>query len=278
MVYGSYVDAKADSGDASQTPKGTSWQTSVRYSIPLPEIYAYRHEVALGFDFKRGNNNLLSGGVTVASTDVDVAQFALGYNGLLPDKFGKTSIGIEGYYSPGGITSFNDDQSFDQLRKGSKAEYGYVRANAERSTRLPCNFSWIIRGLGQWSSERLQPSEEIALGGYNTVRGYNERVFAGDYGYIINNELRTPPFALGLFGFEDQMQFLGFFDLGYAKVKDFSAADDLVEDRTLYSAGVGVRYTISRNFSLRFDYGVPLAAKEVNGHNHNVHLGAILSY
>jgi len=278
MVYGSYVDARADSGDASQTPKGTSWQASIRYSIPLPEIYMYRHEVALGFDFKRGNNNLLSGGVTVASTDVDIAQFAVGYNGLLPDKYGKTSLGVEGYYSPGGITSFNDDESFDELRKDSKAEYGYVRANAERTTRLPYNFSWVVRGLAQWSSERLQPSEEIAEGGYNTVRGYNERVFAGDYGYIINNELRTPPFALGLFGLEDQMQFLGFFDFGYARVKDFDPNNDGIRERTLESAGVGVRYTVSRNFSLRFDYGFPLRDLEVNGHNHNVHLGAILSY
>jgi hemolysin activation/secretion protein len=276
MVYGSYVDARADAG-AGQTPKGTSWQTSIRYQLPLPEIYKYRHELALGFDFKRGNNNLLLGETTVATTDVDIAQFALGYNGLLPDKYGKTSLGLEGYYSPGGMTSFNDDESFNHLRTDSKAEYGYIRANAERDTRLPCNFSWVIRGLAQWSSARLQPSEEIALGGYNTVRGYNERVFAGDYGYIINNELRTPPFAIGLFGLEDQMQFLGFFDLGYAKVKDFRS-EDVVEDRTLYSAGVGVRYTVSRNFSLRFDYGVPLSDKEVNGSNHNVHLGAILSY
>jgi hemolysin activation/secretion protein len=276
MVYGSYVDARADAG-AGQTPKGTSWQTSIRYQLPLPEIYKYRHELALGFDFKRGNNNLLLGETTVATTDVDIAQFALGYNGLLPDKYGKTSLGLEGYYSPGGMTSFNDDESFNHLRTDSKAEYGYIRANAERDTRLPCNFSWVIRGLAQWSSARLQPSEEIALGGYNTVRGYNERVFAGDYGYIINNELRTPPFAIGLFGLEDQMQFLGFFDLGYAKVKDFRS-EDVVEDRTLYSAGVGVRFTVSRNFSLRFDYGVPLSDKEVNGSNHNVHLGAILSY
>ena len=95
--------------------------------------------------------------------------------------------------------------------------------------------------------------------------------------YIINNEIRTPAFGLGLFGLEDQLQFLCFFDIGRARVKDFEPSD-LVDERTLYSAGVGLRYLVARNFSFRFDYGVPLTEKEVNGNNHNLHLGALLSY
>jgi hemolysin activation/secretion protein len=277
LIYGSYVDAKVNSGDASQVPKGTSWQTSIRYTAPLWDIYNYHHEIALGFDFKRGNNDIISGGTTSLHTDVDIDQFAFGYNGLAQDRYGKTSLGVEAYYSPGDMTEFNNDTDFNQLRPGSKANYFYLRGNAERSTRLPCNFSWILRGWAQWASQRLQPSEELAIGGYNTVRGYNERVFAGDYGYIINNELRTPPFSLGLFGLEDQIQFLAFFDLGYARVRDFQPTD-LVADRVLYSPGVGVRYNVARNFALRFDYGVPLTEKEVNGHNPNVHFGAILSF
>ncbi len=162
MLYGSYVDARAESGPAAGgvTAQGRSWQTSIRYSVPLPELYKYRHELAVGFDFKRSNNDLLTGGLTT-STDVDVAQFAVGYTGLLPDSLGKTSLGVELYYSPGDITDNNTDTAFNGLRTASKADYFYLRANAERVTRLPDNFSWILRGWGQWASERLQPSEEL---------------------------------------------------------------------------------------------------------------------
>jgi hemolysin activation/secretion protein len=280
MVYGSYVDAKADSGAGfgGTSAEGTSWQASIRYSLPLPDIYKYRHELAVGFDFKRADNDLLAGGTNILQqTAVDVAQFAFGYSGLLPDPWGKTSLGIELYYSPGGITDHNDDSDFNALRVGTKADYLYVRANAERITRLPYNFSWIIRGWAQLASERLQPSEELALGGYNTIRGYNERVHLGDNGYILNNELRTPPWAIGLFGLDDQLQFLGFFDFGRARVKDFSPSD-VIAERTLYSVGLGLRYTVSRNFSFRFDYGVPLTEKEINSDDSRFHVGALLSF
>jgi len=278
MLYGSYVDAVAEAGPAAGgvSAKGRSWQTSLRYSLPLPDLYKYRHELALGFDFKRSNNDLLTGGVTTSS-DVDVAQFAVGYNGLLPDPWGKTSLGIELYYSPGDLTGNNTDTNFFGLRPGSKADYFYLRANAERVTRLPYNFSWIIRGWGQWASERLQPSEELALGGYNTIRGYNERVHLGDNGWIINNELRTPPFAMGLLGLEDQLQFLGFFDIGRAEAVD-PRTGEVGTDRTLYSAGAGLRYTVSKNFSFRFDYGIPLTQKEINSKNSRMHVGALLSF
>src|SRR5438105_2276513 len=85
MLYGSYVDAKAQFPGGT-TAEGHSWQASARYSVPMPDIATYRHEVAVGFDFKRANNNLLSGGITVLqNSDTDIAQFVLAYAGALPD-------------------------------------------------------------------------------------------------------------------------------------------------------------------------------------------------
>jgi hemolysin activation/secretion protein len=281
MVYGSYVDANVDTGETGggTTAHGRSWQTSVRYSLPLLDINKYRHELALGFDFKRANNDVLFGGSIPQTSDVDVAQFALGYTGLVPDQWGRTSIGVELYYSPGGLSKNNDDVSFNNLRPNSKSQYVYLRANAERITRLPWNFSWMVRGWVQWANKRLQPSEELALGGYNTIRGYAERVHLGDNGGIINNEIRSPSFPLGLFALEDQLQLLAFFDWGRATAIDPQASDGNLFDRTLYSTGVGARYTVSRNFSLRFDYGIPLTDKGINGgHDSLVDFGAILSF
>ena len=283
MLFGAYVDAKAnfDSGGVvGTTADGVSWQVSGRYSIPIPDFKKYRSQAALGFDFKRSNNNLLAGGTPVITSDTDIDQFVLSYSGTLPDRYGKTSAGLEVYYSPSGLSEFNHSSDFNALRTGAKSHYFYGRLNVERITRLPWNFSWLLSAWGQYSTERLLPSEELALGGYNTVRGYDERVLLGDTGWIVNNEIRSPsiPLAniLNVPGVTDQLQLLGFFDYGYLHV--INAQPGEPANPTLYSTGVGLRYSLRHNFSVRFDYGFPLTEKGLNEHLSRMHLGALLSF
>jgi hemolysin activation/secretion protein len=285
VLYGSYVDGKADfsSIGLGTTANGTSWQTSLRYSIPLPGIGHLRHELSAGFDFKRANNDLEAGGSTVLQTsDTDVAQFELGYSGLLPDPFGRTTFGLEAYYAPGGLTDYNDNTDFNNLKVDAKAAYFYARLNAERLTRLPYGFSWVLGGWLQGATERLLPSEELALGGYNTVRGYDERVVNGDEGWIINNELRTPPFSPGdllhLPYLQDQLQLLCFFDYGAIHLIDAVPQDGADPNKTLYSVGAGFRYTLRKNLSVRFDYGWALTEKSINEHPSRASLGILASF
>lgn len=283
MLFGAYVDAKANfesGGVVGTTADGVSWQVSGRYSIPIPDFKKYRSQAALGFDFKRSNNNLLAGGTPVITSETDIDQFVLSYSGTLPDRYGKTSAGLEVYYSPSGLSEFNHSSDFNALRTGAQSHYFYGRLNIERITRLPWNFSWLLSAWGQYSTERLLPSEELALGGYNTIRGYDERVLLGDTGWIVNNEIRSPsiPLAnmLNVPGVTDQLQLLGFFDYGYLHV--INAQPGEPPNPTLYSTGVGLRYSLRHNFSVRFDYGFPLTEKGLNEHLSRMHLGALLSF
>lgn len=286
MFYGSYVDAKADFssiGQTATTSDGTSWQVSMRYSIPLPEIGKYQHELSLGLDFKRANNNLLFNGTNVLNaSDTDVNQFVLAYSGLLPDRYGRTSVGAEMYYSPGNLTDYNDTSDFNLLRTGARADYFYARGNVERITRLPLNFSWVLRGWAQVSNARLLPSEELSIGGYNSVRGYDERVVSGDNGWTINNELRTPSLAPGhllhLGHVQDELQFLAFFDYGGTRVVDSIPQDGSNPNHILYSFGFGLRYTLAKNLSVRFDYGFPLTQESLNQYRSSGHVGVLLSF
>ena len=146
---------------------------------------------------------------------------------------------------------------------------------------MPCDFSWIVRGWGQVAGERLLPSEQLGFGGYDTIRGYDEREVNGDEGWIISNEVRTPPASLGkLFRLKkatDQLQFLGFLDYGEAHIRN--ALTD--EDRSieLCSVGVGLRYTITHYLSVRFDYGWQLKDSGTgNPDNSRAHVAALLSF
>jgi hemolysin activation/secretion protein len=51
-----------------------------------------------------------------------------------------------------------------------------------------------------------------------------------------------------------------------------------IENATLYSTGVGLRYSLRHNLSVRFDYGFPLTEKGLNEHSSRMHLGALLSF
>jgi hemolysin activation/secretion protein len=281
-LYGSYVDAKARFTGTGTSAQGTSWQTSARYAIPLPEISKYRHEISAGFDFKRSNNNLEAGGTTVLqASDTDIAQVEAGYSGALADPWGRTSAGLEFYYSPGGLTANNHNSNFELLRTGSRADYFYARLNAERVTRLPADFSWVINAWAQYANERLLPSEELALGGYSTIRGYDERVLLGDNAWIISNELRSPALLLGNLldspGGRDEIQVLAFLDYGGVRLDNVVAADGNNPNKTLCSTGLGFRYTVSKNLSFRFDYGFPLTERALNQYRSRAHIGLLLS-
>ncbi|MDB6122850.1 MAG: peptide transporter [Pedosphaera sp.] len=280
-LFGSYVDAMADFGTvASGTlSRGESYQASMRYNVPLPKIGKYQHEANAGFDFKSSNNNLEFGGTSFSKSDTHIAQFELGYSGVMPDRWGQTSMGLEGYYSPGGLSVDNDDTHFNKLREKAKAEYFYFRLSAQRVTRLPWDFSWVIKAIGQASNARLLPSEQLGVGGYSTVRGYDERLVNGDDGWLISNELRSPAIKAGRFIPNQEanyLQLLAFLDYGGIHTLDRVASDP--KDVSLASVGPGLRFTLSKNLTVRFDYGFQLTERFASSSRSRAHIGVVGSF
>lgn len=259
-VFGGYADAESDFPTGGIVQEGSSWQTSVRYNMPLPKIRTYGHDLSLGFDFKRFNNDLEFGGLTVFATDVDVAQFSAQYRGSLPDRFGATTASVAGYFSPGDLLGDNNDNvSFGLARAGAEADYMYGRANLERHTKLPWNCAWRVRAQGQLADGNLQSSEQLGLGGYSTIRGYDERESNGDAGFIVSNEIHFPPFSPGKLldpEASDRAVILAFYDYGQVEPHDIPPTVAGQDAHVIMeSVGVGFRYSVSKNVSVRFDYG-----------------------
>jgi len=298
-VYGTYVDIDAPADDGGNIT-AKNYQAALRYSVPLPLFRNYQHEAFAGFDYKHNETDLLFGGNSAAPTEAEVAQIVAGYNGSFSDAWGRTSLGVQGFYSPGGLTDKNEDIPFGGStnilgqHQGAEANYYYGRVTVERVTRLPWNFSWIIRGGGQMASGNLIPSEQLGVGGYNTVRGYDEREANGDRGFVASSELRTPAIiALGRipkWNVQDQLQFVAFTDYGLVENVDptpttpatLTTAEIPGETTShLWSVGGGLRYTISRYFSLRVDYAVQLRDSKAEARSDfgsRAHIGAIVSY
>jgi hemolysin activation/secretion protein len=280
-VYGTYVDINSPL-DTNFNSTAINYQAALRYAVPLPILKDYQHEAFVGLDFKHNETDLLFGGTSVDPTETEVLQLVVGYNGSMKDSWGQTSAGLQGFFSPGDITDQNTDSAFDTQHKGAEANYYYGRLTVERVTRLPWNMSWIVRGGGQLANGNLIPSEQLGVGGYNTVRGYDEREANGDQGFVVSTEFRSPAFTVlgrnSKWKVQDQLQFLAFMDYGQTRNVNPDPAE--VTEK-LWSVGGGLRYTISRYLTFRFDYGVQLRdsnAPVPSDYGSRAHIGVIASF
>lgn len=266
-IYGSYVTSDAFYGVGGAVPTrqtGESWQASGRYNINLPSVGPLSHSLYAGLDFKSSTNGISIFNTTFSApgnAPFNIFQLTAGYNGSVRDDWGVTSGEAGVTYSPGNVTGWNTTQQFNQVVTNSCASYVVGKFNFNRTFLLPYNFTLSGNFNGQLTSTVLMPSEQYGVGGYNTVRGYDERSANGDQGYVMNAEFRTPPGSIfKIFGdqsVEDSLQFLAFFDYGY--VEDIRPATSN-EEPTLWlmSCGPGLRYSIDRFVNVRFDWGFQL--------------------
>jgi hemolysin activation/secretion protein len=282
--FGSYADTKGVAPPQLDL-KGRSYQISGRYGIPLPTLtvsaLTLKETFSFGFDYKYNNNSLEFGGTGAGSTLVDVDQFIFAYDGSLTDPYGQTTLDESLYYSPGNWGGNNNDTAFDASHPGASSGYVYDTISLQRVTHLPENFSLLLRGTLQLSNGNLTPSEQLGYGGYDTVRGYDEREVNADEGCIFTTELRSPPISLGqIFNcpeWQDQLQLLAFWDCGEAY--DYTLEPGEASEIGLSSVGGGVRYTINTYASVRFDYGFQLVRTGFdNDHGSRSDLGVVISY
>jgi hemolysin activation/secretion protein len=250
---------------------GYYWQVSGRYNIPLPTLNVldgldYRHQVYVGYDFKAANSDLFFNGAALDPVNnglvglYNISQFVLGYGLNLTDPLGSTSFETVLYGSPGGMTSDNSNSSFQNIDGGADAQYIYGKFSLNRVFRLPGDACLMLSGQIQQADSNLMPSESFGIGGYDTVRGYDQRSSNGDNAYLGNVEIRTPPISIWqLFGAGealDQLVFLGFLD--YGQVLQYSNDTVTSVNSHLMSVGPGLRYNIGPYFNVRFDWGFQL--------------------
>jgi hemolysin activation/secretion protein len=257
--------------------EGVSWQVGLRYRVPLTSWHEVEHGFTAGLDFKRSDNNLAFGGVSVFSQSVDVAQLVFGYDASLVDRLGSTSLGLTVFLSPGGIGGLNDDSDYTSARADAEARYAYARLTLERTTKLPAAFAWVVRGEAQIASTNLLGSEQLGFGGASSLRGYDEREANGDAGFILVNELRGPSFSV-IKGLSDQLTPLVFVDAGVAVLDQLLPGED--RNRELLSTGVGLRYSLATNVVARADYGWQLRDSGISptGDNSRMHVSVTVAW
>ena len=120
----------------------------------------------------------------------------------------------------------------------------------------------------------MVPPETIGLGGFNSIRGYNQYTFAGDSGYFANLEWWTR--SMCCVSGDDELRALAFYDFGEAW--QHTAISGLPSNVVLSSVGVGLRYKFKTSFELRADYGLQLSSPVgLPQPDSRFHIGAVVS-
>ena len=126
-----------------------------------------------------------------------------------------------------------------------------------------------FKTAGQIANGNLQASEQFGVGGYDFVRGFDQRIIRGDEGIYGTFELYAPEMSFArIFDWPhahgpctDQLRLLGFFDA--ASVSNVDLLPNEAENQTIASVGVGMRYSYNDFFKLRVDYGHPVMSERV---------------
>ncbi len=284
IVAGSYAtaDSETTAGGSTLESGGVNSQGSIRYGLPVNFFKSQAQELKIGLDFKSTNNNLAFGGDDVFDTTTQIFQLSLGYNILAQDRWGVTKADVTGYYSPGGVNGDNTDETFQEARNDAHAEYAYGTFGIERQQRLPENWTLRLRGQGQVSDGNLLASEQLGIGGYDTVRGFDNRLIRGDQGVWGTVEVFTPATSVGRFmkwkNETDELRFLAFFD--YGNVGNVDRLDDEPSSFQMSSVGAGLRWRYSDWFRVRLDYGYPVSTENLDGLDATgrFHIGATANF
>lgn len=284
-IYGGYSTINnADLPSPNQDNDGESFQASLRYIIPLPTDIHFKHELFFGADCKRMNNNLFFEEQFVdlpkVKGNVNLFQLVLGYKGQYRPGNNVLDYSAELLGSPAEFLPDQSDSDYNRLRPEAENKWIYGKVYLSYLQVLPLDFVIYAAAQGQVTPSTLLPSEQLGIGGYDTVRGYEQRAFNADNGMIFNLEFRTP--YIQVLGrtkrkIEDKLQFLAFFDYGWGSqvtpIVHFPSNQDLM------GVGPGLRYTLGTNISVRLDWGFRLITSRFIGEEGSrLHFSALISY
>ena len=135
-------------------------------------------------------------------------------------------------------------------------------------------FEFRANAVGQISNDRLLFSETLGLGGYDSVRGYDQRTLNGDAGWILNLEVGPNPWNAEHFGQQTSTRIFAFSDFGQASTKGSVVGE--IGDELISSVGIGLRYSVSNRCNLRLDYGHGFSSPPGVTSRDRIHLGFVM--
>lgn len=243
-----------------------SLELNARYIVPLGKARGWWVDAGVGFDFRRTESGVSVDGL-VEQGEADTAQAVAEATMRSVTATREAAAVVSAFWSPGGLTAYNETSDAELLRPGAEADYAGVRTEMVSRWELPHGWAMVARGAAQWTSAPPLPTVQLPVSGANAVRGFDEAVVLADAGAWGGLELQAPGWSLPRTRDRAVLTPLVFSDAGWAR----NDAED--DETTLASAGVGLRLRSGRALGFAFDYGWRLT--EPGG---RAHFALVLSF
>jgi hemolysin activation/secretion protein len=150
----------------------------------------------------------------------------------------------------GGI-SVNDPLA---SRKNVGNRASKINFNIRESILMAARLSLHLRLSGQLSDKPLLISDQFAIGGSDSVRGFTQGEAVGDNGIIAGGEFRTSLDQQG------RVFVAVFVDQGISSLHN--AEQGQPSHTALTSAGLGFRVTLVQYLHGRIDFGIPVSSSQ----------------
>ena len=275
LVYGLVSDSSvATVGGANVV--GPGQVVGGRAVLTLPSKGDLFQTLSLGVDYKDFKQSLKLG-TDAFDSPVTYVPLVGSYGATWQGEGHLTQLNATVTAGMRGIGSSRDE--FDAKRFDATASFITLHADISHTQDFAGGFQLYAKLQGQAADQPLVSSEQLSLGGQDTVRGYLESEVLGDYGVAGTLELRTPnlaqymeqklPNPLGepiKYNAFDEWRFFAFVDGGNARIHE--PLTDQQSHFDLASYGVGMRMKTLRYFNSIVFVGVPLTSQQVTVANH----------
>lgn len=235
---------------------GTTSIYGLSLSHPLIRERRQSLTFSLGYNNKYSKSYRL--GELDSIDDLDIFSAVLDYDSL--DRYLGKNLASLGYY----WGSLNPDNEFPFSRTSAEYRFYKYYLSAVRIQRVYGPVNFILKASGQISNRNLVPIEQMAIGGYGTVRGHDTSMYLGDSGYALSGEIISGPPYIGnkvLLGqrISQLLQFALFYD--YGRVYYANPSPGEYNDEKLKGYGTGLRLYYKDVFSFKFDVAFPTKKK-----------------
>lgn len=241
-----------------------------RAVITLPARENLFHTISAGLDYKHFDQTVQSA-VTGFSSPVTYYPFVASYGATFQLEKSTTQLNASVTYNM--RTPSSDWLAFDNKRTYASASFAHLNVDVAHTQELPEGFQLYGKVQGQVADGPLVSSEQLSIGGLDTVRGYLESEVLGDDGIVGNLELRTPDLGPMLqkemkdetgqgaprFVTFNEWRFFGFADAGHVSVQRPLAEQQSKFD--IWSYGAGTRFKVFDGVNGMVAYSVPMISQ-----------------
>jgi len=224
-----------------------------------------------GFDYM-DVYNFLNG--SISSQDrLRVAR--AGFDFDLSDGLGRTLVSDDYNYGIPGIMGGTGEHlsatDTPTSRAGAGGEFFKDTLNLMRLQVLPFDSTLLWKNQLQFSPRSLTSTEQFQVGGPANNRGYPVSEAVGDEGFTMSWELSEPPYSLPKYWnipftnakIYDAIRIIEFYDWSNVHLNSLQPGDE--KNKTLSSAGCGVKINILKNLSASYEIAWPLTGRSSDG-------------